>query len=124
MDIVIRPSASPWSFLVILKKKPDDTYRFLVNFRHLNSIKKKDVYSQTSAEELIYLLSRHSYFAKLDLKSEYFQIPIVESDKEKTAFVTLDRHYKFNVLDQDLKNVHASCQGVMSNLIATLLGII
>ena len=32
MGIVISPSASPWSSLVILEKKPDGTYRFLVDF--------------------------------------------------------------------------------------------
>ena len=66
------------SLPLILKKKPDGTYRFLVDFRRLNSITKKDAYPQPSAEELIYRLSGHSYFTKLDLKSGYFQIPIVE----------------------------------------------
>ena len=78
MDIVIRPSASPWSSPLIL---PDDTYRFLVDFCHLNSVTKKDAYPHPSAEELIYCLSGHSYFTKLDLKGGYFQIPIIESDK-------------------------------------------
>ncbi|CAF1483144.1 unnamed protein product [Rotaria sordida] len=119
MDNIICPSTSPWSSPVILKKKPDGTYRFLVDFRRLNSITKKDAYPQPSAEELIFRLSRHSYFTKLDLKSGYFQIPIVESDKEKTGFVTPDGHYEFNVLAQGLMNAPASFQRVMNNLLAT-----
>ena len=47
---------------------------------------KKDAYLQPSAEELIYCLSGHSYFTKLDLKGGHFQIPIIESDKEKAVF--------------------------------------
>ena len=120
MDIVIWPSASPWSFLVILKKKPDDTYRFLVDFRHLNFVTKKDVYPRPSVEELIYRLFRYGYFNKFDLEKRYFQILIIESDKEKTVFVTSDGHYEFNVLTQDLTNAFASFRGFMSNLIATL----
>ena len=119
LDNVIRPSTSPWSSPVILKKKPDGTFRFLVDFRRLNSITKKDAYPQPSAEELIYRLSGHTYFTKLDLKSGYFQIPIAESDKEKTGFVTPDGHYEFNVLAQGLMNAPASFQRVMNNLIAT-----
>ncbi|CAF4081208.1 unnamed protein product, partial [Rotaria magnacalcarata] len=119
MDNIVRPSTSPWSSPVILKKKPDGTYRFLVDFRRLNSITRKDAYPQPSAEELIYRLSGHSYFTKLDLRSGYFQIPIVESDKEKTAFVTPDGHYEFNVLAQGLMNAPASFQRVMNNLLAT-----
>ena len=119
LDNIIRPSTSPWSSPVILKKKPDGTFRFLVDFRRLNSITKKDAYPQPSAEELIYRLSGHSYFTKLDLKSGYFQIPIAEADKEKTAFVTPDGHYEFNVLAQGLMNAPASFQRVMNNLLAT-----
>lgn len=119
LDNIVRPSTSPWSSPVILKKKPDGTFRFLVDFRRLNSITKKDPYPQPSSEELLYRLSGHQYFTKLDLKSGYFQIPIAESDKEKTAFVTPDGHYEFNVLPQGLMNAPASFQRVMNNLLAT-----
>ena len=80
MDIVIRPSASLWSSLVILEKKPAGTYRFSVDFCHLNSVMKKDAYPQPSAGELIYCLSGHSYFTKLDLRDGHFQIPTIKSD--------------------------------------------
>ncbi|CAF1480231.1 unnamed protein product [Adineta ricciae] len=119
LDNIIRPSTSPWSSPVILKKKPDGSFRFLVDFRRLNAITKKDAYPQPSAEELIYRLSGHSFFTKLDLKSGYFQIPIAPGDREKTAFVTPDGHYEFNVLAQGLTNAPASFQRVMNNLLAT-----
>ncbi|CAF1497807.1 unnamed protein product [Adineta ricciae] len=119
LDNLVRPSTSPWSSPVILKKKPDGTFRFLVDFRRLNAITKKDAYPQPSAEELIYRLSGHSYFTKLDLKSGYFQIPIAPADREKTAFVTPDGHYEFNVLAQGLTNAPASFQRVMNNLLVT-----
>jgi len=119
LDNIIRPSTSPWSSPALLKKKPDGTYRFLVDFRRLNSITKKYAYPQPSAEELIFRLSGHRYFTKLDLKSGYLQIPTAESDKEKTGFVTPDAHYEFNVLAQRLMNAPASFQRIMNNLLAT-----
>lgn len=119
LDNIVRPSTSPWSSPALLRKKPDGSFRFLVDFRRLNKITKKDAYPQPSAEELIYRLSGHSFFTKLDLKSGYFQIPIAEADKEKTAFVTPDGHYEFNVLPQGLMNAPASFQRVMNNLLAT-----
>ena len=49
----------------------------------MNPITKKDAYSQPSLEEIIYRLSGHSYFTKLDLKSGYFTIPIAGAHKAK-----------------------------------------
>ncbi|CAF4583547.1 unnamed protein product, partial [Didymodactylos carnosus] len=107
---IIRPSNSPWSSPVLLKMKPDGTYRFLVDFRRLNSITKKDSYPQPSAEELLHHLAGHRYFTKLDLKSGYFQIPIHESDIPKTAIITQDGLYEFLVLAQGLMNAPPTFQ--------------
>ncbi|CAF4616841.1 unnamed protein product, partial [Rotaria magnacalcarata] len=68
-DNVIRGSTSPWASPVILKKKPDGTYRFIVDFRRLNAITKKDAYPQLTTEELLNRLAGHRFFTKLDLKS-------------------------------------------------------
>ncbi|CAM4917328.1 unnamed protein product, partial [Rotaria socialis] len=86
------------------ERKPDGTYRFLVDFRRLNSITKKDSYPQPSAEELLHRLAGHQYFTKLDLKSGYFQMPIHESDIPKTAIITQDGLYGFTALAQGLMN--------------------
>ncbi|CAF4586152.1 unnamed protein product, partial [Didymodactylos carnosus] len=91
----IRPSTSPWSSPVLLVKKKDGDYRFVVDYRKLNNVTVKDSLKQ---------LSGHSYFTKLDLKSGYFQIPIREDDKQKTAFITTIGLWEFNVLPQGLKN--------------------
>ncbi|CAM4747325.1 unnamed protein product [Rotaria magnacalcarata] len=115
---ILRPSNSPWSSPVLLKKKPDGMYRFLVDFRRLNSIIKKDSYPQPSAEELLHRLVGHQYFTKLDLNSGYFQIPIHESDIPKTAIITQDGLYEFTVLAQGLMNAPPTFQRVMNELLA------
>jgi hypothetical protein len=115
---ILRPSNSPWSSPVLLRKKADGTFRFLVDFRRLNSITIKDSYPQPSAEELLHRLAGHRYYTKLDLKSGYFQIPIQESDIPKTAIITQDGLYKFTVLAQGLMNAPPTFQRVMNELLA------
>lgn len=115
---ILKPSNSPWSSPVLLKEKPDGTYRFLVDFRRLNSITKKDSYPQPSAEELVHRLAGNRYFTKLDLRSGYFQIPIHELDMPKTAIITQDGLYEFTVLAQGLMNAPPTFQRVMNELLA------
>ena len=57
----------------------------------------------------------YSYFSKLDLKLGFYQIPIKETDKEKTAFVTPFGLYQFNVLPMGLKNSPPTFQKVMTD---------
>lgn len=113
----IRPSSSPWSSPVIIHKKKDGGVRFLVDYRKLNSVTKKDSFPQPTTEELLQRLGGHHFFTKLDLKSGYFQLPIHETDKENTAFVTQDGLWEFNVLPQGIMNGPPTFQRTMHNLL-------
>ncbi|CAF4596722.1 unnamed protein product [Rotaria sp. Silwood2] len=114
---IIVPSHSPWSSPVILLKKPNGEFRFIVDYRRLNAITRKDSYPQPTTEELLQRLGGHKWFTKLDLKSGYFQIPIQDCDKEKTAFCTQDGLYQFEVLSMGLMNAPSTFQRVMNNII-------
>ncbi|CAF0786226.1 unnamed protein product [Adineta steineri] len=111
------PSTSEWSSPVVLLTKPDGTFRFIIDYRKLNVITKKDVFPQPSIEELVQRLGGHSWFTKIDMKAGYHQIPIQHKDKEKTAFVTQDGLYQFEVLPMGLTNAPASFQRLMHNII-------
>ncbi|CAF4540750.1 unnamed protein product, partial [Didymodactylos carnosus] len=113
----IRPSTSPWSSPVLLVKKKDGDYRFVVDYRKLNNVTVKDSFPIPTIESTLKQLSGHSYFTKLDLKSGYFQIPIREDDKQKTAFITTTGLWEFNVLPQGLKNAPPSFQRIMYNMV-------
>ena len=113
----IRPSTLPWSSPVILHKKRMVVFGFLVDYRKLNSVTKKDCFPQPSTEELLQRLDGHRFYTKLDLKSGYFQLPIHEKDKEKTAFTTQDGLWEFNVLPQGPMNAPPTFQRTMHNLL-------
>ena len=85
---VIRPSKSPWSSPVVLVGKKDGSTRFCVDFRKVNAVTRKDVYPLPGIDETLDTLGGASYFTTLDLASGYWQVPLKEEDRQKTAFST------------------------------------
>ena len=111
----VRASNSQYSAPILLVKKRDGSYRFIVDYRKLNQITIQDNYPLPNLEQAIQIVGGHQYYSKLDLRSGYFQIPIRESDKHKTAFITVHGLYEFNASAQGLKNSPPSFQRIMAH---------
>ena len=83
---VIEPSNSPWEAGVLLVRKKDGTWRFCVGYRRLNEVTISYVYPLPRIEETLARLERAAFFSIMDLQSGYWQVPIKERDRPKTAF--------------------------------------
>ena len=98
-DGVIRPSTSPWVSPVVMVKKKDSTIRFCVDFRKVNDVTIKDAHPLPRIDATLESLFGACYFSTLDLKSGYWQVPIKEDHKQKTAFRTSSGQlFEFNQL--------------------------
>lgn len=110
-------SNSPWAAPVHIVKKPDGSTRFTVDYRKLNSGTTKDNYPLPSIADTINQLQGYSLYTKMDLKSGYLQIPILDRDQPKTAFTTGDGLYQFTVLPAGLKNAPPTFQRIMDHIV-------
>ena len=117
----ICPSNSPWASPVVMVKKKDYSLRFCVDFRQLNAATVKDAHPLPRIDDLLDALHGARWFSTLDLKSEYWPVPIMEQDKEKTAFLTsCGQLYKFNQVPFGLCNAPATFSLLMDRILSGL----
>lgn len=102
---VITESNSPWSSPIVMVKKSNGKIRLCLDVRKVNAVTVKDAYPTPTVEGLLSRLNDTKYISAIDLKDAFWQIPLDEDAKLKTAFAIPGRPlYHFNVMPFGLCN--------------------
>uniref|UniRef100_A0A3B1KDF0 Gypsy retrotransposon integrase-like protein 1 n=1 Tax=Astyanax mexicanus TaxID=7994 RepID=A0A3B1KDF0_ASTMX len=113
---VVRPSSSPYASPIVVVQKKDGSIRLCVDYRQLNAKTRKDAFPLPRIEESLDALSGSKWFSTLDLASGYNQVPVLEKDKEKTAFCTPFGLFEFNRMPFGLCNAPSTFQRLMERI--------
>ena len=133
----ISKSLSDWaSPICIVKKKPHPSqphkpqlhmcidYRkvnqSLVTAHNNNNGKVVSTFPLPKIQELLGQLNKCKYFSSLDLHSGYYHISLTEEAKKKTAFVTTDGKYQWNVVPFGLATAVSTDQYLMPTVLTSL----
>lgn len=115
---VIEKSSSPWSSPVVLIKKPTGEYRFCVDYRKLNAVTRRDAYPLPYISHILDRLRDAKFLSSIDLKSAYWQVPVEEDSRPKTAFTVPNRGlFQFNRLPFGLHNSPATWQRLIDEVL-------
>ena len=123
---IIQPSHSPYGSPCILVRKPLDKGkpqppRFVVDYRRLNSITQGDGYPIPSVSNILDALSGGKLFAKRDLASGYWQVPVNPKHVHKTAFATHLGLYEFLRMPYGLKTAPQTFQRILNTVFSAFL---
>ena len=118
---VIRPSNSKWAAPIVCVRKSDGSLRMAVDYRVLNSKSSTaTLHPIPLIDDLLDRLSNAKFFAVLDAKSGYHQMPLKVGDSEKTGFVVPWGHFEYTERTPfGLKGAGYSFQRMMSVILGS-----
>ena len=119
---IIQESESPWCSPVVLVRKKNGKIRFCVDYRKLNQVTRRDSFPMPRIDDTLDWLEKARWFTTLDLTAGYWQIPMDDRDKEKTAFRTRKGLFEFNTMPFGLVNAPATFQRMMQGAMDALIG--
>ena len=125
-DNIIRPSQCPWNFpILIAPKKIDASGKrkwICVDFLRLNELTVGDTFPIPNIKEILDKLRRARYFSALDCACGYWQVPMAEEDRAKTAFSTPTGHYEYLRMPFGLKSALGTFQRLMNCVFMGIIG--
>jgi hypothetical protein len=80
---IIEPSTSPFASPIMLVPKRDNSWRFAVDYKKLNSLTKKQAYVLTLLTNAIDSVSGKRYFTTCDLQAGFWQVDVEPSHRER-----------------------------------------
>jgi exodeoxyribonuclease III len=117
---IIRHSESPWGAAVLLVPKKTGETRIAIDLRLVNDCTEKFAWPMPRVDDALASLGGNSYFSALDMASGYWQVPIAEEDKHKTAFRCHMGQFEFNVMPFGVANGGAFFQRLMDTALGNL----
>ena len=108
---IIEESSSEWAQpIVIVPKKGSSEVRLCIDFRRVNHVAKIDSYPLPRIEDLVDKMAKAKYVSTMDLSRGYWQIPLTDESKDKTAFITPFGIWQFVTMPFGLADAQATCQ--------------
>ncbi|PIK36770.1 hypothetical protein BSL78_26396 [Apostichopus japonicus] len=114
---IIKPSSSPWASPIVSVPKKDGSIRICTDYRKLNQVTKFDAYPIPRVDDIIDDVSGSPFISTLDLTKGYYQVPLSQAAREKSAFITPFGLFEYLVMPFGMRNAPATFQRLVDNVL-------
>ena len=95
-----------------------------IGYRQLNKVTIKNKYPISRSDELFDQLQIASHFSKIELRSGYHQLRVIDSDISKIAVRNRYGHYEFVVMSFVLTTAPATFDGFDEQIFQLVFGLV
>ena len=115
---IAEKSISPYASPIVIVTKKDGSIRLCADYRLLNEITIFDPQPMPKLEDIINKLGKAQYLSKIDLTKGFWQIPLTDNAKIKSAFVTPFGQFQFKVMSFGMVNSSANFVRLMKMILS------
>ena len=113
-----------WCAGMVVVPKKTGQIRICVDLKPLNQSVKRELYPLPRVDEALAQLTGATVFSKLDANSGFWQIPLAESSRALTTFLTPFGRYQFNKLPFGITSAPEHFQRRMLEVLSGLEGVV
>lgn len=115
---IIEPSNSSWRAQAFVVRDGRHKPRMVIDYsRTINQFTQLDAYPLPRIDVIISKVSQNEVFSVIDLKSAYHQVPILDSEKQFTAFEAAGKLYHFRRIPFGVTNGVAAFQRTIDYIV-------
>nr|CAN68292.1 hypothetical protein VITISV_044076 [Vitis vinifera] len=122
IEFIIEVKYLDWLENLVVVPKKNGRWRVCIDYTNLNDVYPNDNFPLPRINQIVDSIVGHGMFSFLEAFSRYHQIPMFQSNEEKTTFITPYGLYCYKVMSFGLKNASATYQRLMTNIFKPLIG--
>ena len=115
---------TPWCAGIVVAPKRNGDIRICIDLKALNESVLREVYPLPTVDETLAQLTGATVFSKLDANSGFWQIPLADSSRLLTTFITPFGRYCFNKLPFGISSAPELFQKRMGQILEGLDGVL